>query len=419
MRKRKFRVFLSAALCLALCFALVPVSGFAVTQEEIDELEKEKQAITAKVDEKQAVVDELEAQHASVLERKQALDERNEFCRQQLELNQKQIALYDQMIADKELEVEEARTLEERQLERYRTRVRAMEESGGYNVLDIILNSGSLTQLLAALDDYQEIMKSDKALEDEYIAAREHTEAVKAEYEVYKAGLEEKKKELEGEQLELEAQIEEANKLISDILENLDAESEELQELLHAEEKAQAVIDKKIEELEEQKRQEAAAAAAASGGGGGATYSSEPVVGSTGNFIWPVSCTYITSCVGNRFHPITGEWKYHSGMDIGCQYGDTVWASDGGTVVIAGVNGGYGNCVMIQHSNYYTLYGHLSSIACSVGQSVSQGQTIGYVGSTGNSTGPHLHFEIRDGNKNCLDFGSWFSGLSYAPDSGG
>ena len=230
---------------------------------------------------------------------------------------------------------------------------------------------------------------------------------------------------LEGEKLQLEAELEEANELIRQITENLDTESAALAEIEAAVAETDARIDQLVAELEAQRaaeeeaRRKAEEEARQSQGGGGGGYSSGGTVTGTGSFIWPVSCTYITSCVGYRFHPITGEWKYHSGMDIGCAYGDTVWASDGGTVSLAEWNGGYGNCVMINHGNgYYTLYGHLSSIGVSYGQTVSQGQAIGNVGSTGNSTGPHLHFEIREGST-CLDFSSWFSGLSYAPDSGG
>ena len=112
--------------------------------------------------------------------------------------------------------------------------------------------------------------------------------------------------------------------------------------------------------------------------------------------IWPCpSCHTITSEFGWRIHPIYGTSKYHSGVDIGASYGATVIAADSGTVITAGWVSGYGNCVVISHGNgVSTLYGHMSSIAVSSGQSVSQGQTIGYVGSTGNSTGPHLHWEV-------------------------
>ena len=412
-------------LAVVLMLGVLPAQIFAVTQAEIDQLQRKKEAIEAKVEEKQAAVDELQEQQAGVMEQKAALDERNEYLFEQLKINAEQIALYDEMIAQKAKEVEEAKALEDEQLQRYRTRVRAMEENGRANILGMLLSSNSLGEFLTAIDDIGEIMESDKTLEDAYIAARINTEQVKADYEAYKAELEEKKLELDNEKTEIEAQIDEAAELIKNIQDNIDENESELKELRKAQEDAEALIDKKIAELEEQKRreEEARQAAAAGGGGGGVSYgNSDGSVVGTGNFAWPCACTYITSRVGGRIHPISGVYKYHSGMDIGCQYGDAVWASDAGTVILAGVNGGYGNCVMIDHGyvngdNYYTLYGHLSSIGVSVGQSVSQGQYIGAVGSTGVSTGPHLHFEIRN-SSGPTDFNWRFeSMLTYAPDA--
>jgi murein DD-endopeptidase MepM/ murein hydrolase activator NlpD len=124
--------------------------------------------------------------------------------------------------------------------------------------------------------------------------------------------------------------------------------------------------------------------------------------------------------MGNRYHPIFSEWRYHSGMDIGASYGSSVIASDSGTICYCGEKGGYGNCIMIDHGNgYYTLYGHLSGYAVSYEQTVTKGQTIGYVGSSGWATGPHLHFEIRSGST-ALDpeAVAGFSGLTYAADAG-
>ncbi len=423
MRKKSKSGILSAALAafLALCltFGVLPAPAFAVTQAEIDQLEQKKEAIEKKVEEKQAVVDELEAQHAGVMEKKQALDERNEYLLEQIQLNDEQIALYDKMIEEKAEEVVEAKRLEDEQLLRYRARVRAMEENGSGGLLAMLLNANSIGEFLTAIDDIGEIMESDKLLEDAYIAARKNTEQVKADYEVYKAGLEEKKDELNTEQEKLTAEIAEATDLIEKIMSDIDANAKELEELKKAQEDAEKLIDQKVAELEEQRRREEEARRNEGGGGGGG---GGGVTGS-GNFAWPCSCTYITSMVGYRLHPISGVWKYHSGMDIGCQYGDAVWASDAGEVILAGVNGGYGNCIMIDHGyvngdHYYTLYGHLSSIAVSVGQSVSQGEYIGAVGSTGVSTGPHLHFEIRN-SSGPTDFSWRFSGLTYDEDSGG
>ena len=423
-QKKLFHAAIAVLLAFVLAFGALPAPAFAVTQAEIDELERKKEAIEEKVEEKQAVVDELEEKHASVLEQKQALDERNDYLYEQLNINAEQIALYNELIAQKAREVDAAKAKELEQLERYRRRVRAMEENGQADFLAMLLNANSLGEFLTAIDDIGEIMESDKLLEDAYIAARENTERVKADYEQYKATLEAKKEELNTEKTRIEAEINEAAELLEKIKGDIDTYSEELAELEQAQKDAEELIEKKIAELEEQRRREeeaAAAAAAGGGGGGGGGYNSDGPIAS-GNFIWPCACTYITSRVGGRIHPISGVYKYHSGMDIGCQYGDAVWASDSGTVILAGENGGYGNCVMIDHGfvngdHYYTLYGHLSAIYVSYGQAVSQGETIGAVGSTGVSTGPHLHFEIRN-SSGPTDFNWRFeSFLTYAPDA--
>ena len=132
---------------------------------------------------------------------------------------------------------------------------------------------------------------------------------------------------------------------------------------------------------------------ASNAGGGG---SAAPDISySTSGYVWPVSGP-ITSPFGYRTHPIFGNQSFHSGVDIGASSGTSVAAAGSGTVISAGWNGGYGNCVIIDMGNgVSSLYGHLSSVYVSSGQTVSAGQSIGAVGSTGNSTGPHLHFEMR------------------------
>ena len=120
---------------------------------------------------------------------------------------------------------------------------------------------------------------------------------------------------------------------------------------------------------------------------------------STGSFIWPIS-GHINSGFGYRFHPIHRRTIMHTGLDIGGPNRGAIRAADGGQVIWAGWKGGYGKAIMINHGmksghNLITLYGHMSSLAVSAGQNVDKGQTIGYEGSTGYSTGPHLHFEVR------------------------
>ena len=126
-------------------------------------------------------------------------------------------------------------------------------------------------------------------------------------------------------------------------------------------------------------------------------------VKSTGEFIWPTSGT-ITSQYGYRNAPTAGASSYHEGIDIGAPAGSNVAAADGGRVVFAGYNGGYGYQVVIQHDNgMQTVYSHLSKISANVGDTVAKAQTIGNVGSTGTSTGPHLDFRIKDENGNFVD----------------
>lgn len=387
------------------------VSAYAVSESELDELKAERDALVKQRRQQQAVVNDLRAQQASVLAVKQALDERNVYTQWQIDLTKQEIALYDDMIADKNIEVAEAKTLELEQLERYRTRVRAMEENGTASFLAYLFNSSNLGEFLTAVDDIGEIMESDRELEEAYIAARENTEAVVAEYEAYKADIVEKQDVLRDEQEKLQAELDEATKLITDITADLASNAATLEEFEQAEREAETNVANMVIALEKQRQ----AQAAASGGG----YSNGSTVVGTGQFSWPVpSCTYLTSRFGLRVHPITGATKSHTGIDVGAESGATIVAADGGTVVLAGVNSGYGNCVMIDHGNgYKTLYAHMSSIAVTNGQTVSKGDTVGYVGSTGLSTGPHCHYEVwKDGSR--IDPEQFYSGLTYSANAG-
>ena len=417
MKKKNRNRFLALALSLVMAFAVLPVPADAVSQSEVDALTAERDKITAQRQEKQAVVDALAAQHASIVEQKAAMDERNLYTLQQIQLNSDEIAMYDEMIAEKAEELNEAERLEDEQLERYRVRVRAMEENGNYGFLTVVLKASNLGDFLTAMDDVGEIMESDKALEDQYTAARENTAQVKADYEATKTDIEAKQAELRAEQAELEKDIEEATALILSLEGDMDNKQAEIDAIQAAEDEANSQIADMVAELERlRKEAEAAAAAGGANGGGGSGGGS---VSGTGSFVWPVpSCTYITSRFGLRVHPITGETKSHTGLDIGAAYGATIVAADGGTITKATVYGGYGNCVMINHGNgYVTLYGHMSSIAVSEGQSVSQGDTIGYVGSTGLSTGPHCHFEVWY-NGSRIDPEQFFTGLTFSESAG-
>ncbi len=416
-------VILAVLMLASLVVSVIPVSAYAVTEEEISALQAEKKAISGRVSDCKQRLEALKQQQANVLEQKAALMEQNKLTQEQIDLAQAQIDLYNDMIAEKAEEVEEARTREERQLQKYRTRVRAMEENGGYNILAVVFNSSNLSQLMSGVDDMGEIMESDRALEDQYIAAREETEDIKAEYEATKADYEEKQAELKAEQDELKKQMDAANELIESLAEDIEKATKEYEAAAAEEAAAAAEVSAFIAQYNAQKAAQAAQNAAnnaANGGGdGGATgadggsYSSG--IQGTGTLMWPVPCSMtVTSRYGNRSDPFTGSTAYHAGIDIDGfnKDGQAIVAADSGTVITASSNSGYGNYVIIDHGNMKTVYAHCSGLAVSAGQTVSQGQTIAYLGATGRATGTHCHFEVYVGDSR-TDPAAYFSGISY------
>ena len=411
-------ICLVLALMLTMSLALMAVGSTGAGaigeqyQGEIDSIEAQKQELQSEREGMQAGIDELEAQKASVLEQKAALDAQNELARQEIELIDEQIALYSGLVEQKAEELEQARDEENAQLEVYKAHIRAMEENGKYTYLDIIFRCASLPELLTAMDQIGEIMEADKRLYDEYSAARQRTEEIKAEYEATLAELGEQSDELAEQKAALEEEIASAVELINELEEDLERAREEyaINEAAEAALNAQLdAINAQIAAEEEAARQEAMQNNQQYTGTGSTA---------TGSYIWPCpSSTYVTSRYGYRTHPIFGDQRPHSGIDISANTGATIVAADSGTVSVATYSDSYGNYVTIYHSNgTYTLYAHMSSLAVSAGQSVSQGDTIGYAGSTGWATGPHLHFEIR-ANGGTVDPLAYFSNYSLAPDA--
>ena len=411
-------ICLVLALMLTMSLALMAVGSTGAGaigeqyQGEIDSIEAQKQELQSEREGMQAGIDELEAQKASVLEQKAALDAQNELARQEIELIDEQIALYSGLVEQKAEELEQARDEENAQLEVYKAHIRAMEENGKYTYLDIIFRCASLPELLTAMDQIGEIMEADKRLYDEYSAARQRTEEIKAEYEATLAELGEQSDELAEQKAALEEEIASAVELINELEEDLERAREEyaINEAAEAALNAQLdAINAQIAAEEEAARQEAMQNNQQYTGPGSTA---------TGSYIWPCpSSTYVTSRYGYRTHPIFGDERFHSGIDISANEGATIIAADSGTVSVATYDSSYGNYVTVYHSNgTYTLYAHMSSLAVSAGQTVSQGDTIGYAGSTGWATGPHLHFEIRS-NGGTVDPLAYFSNYSLAPDA--
>lgn len=380
-------VLLALIFVISLMTALIPTNASAASQSEINRLTQQRKELQAKQKEQQKTINSLRSKKASVVDQKAALDKENDLAQQEIELVKEQITAYDQQIEDKGVELEAAKQEEEAQTVRFRSCVRHLEEYGQMSYIAILLEATSLSDLLARMDMVGEVIAYNKQVQADMTAAREKVETVKAELEDARTELQDKQSELETKQVALQQKVSEANALLASLESDINAYKSVHDQYEQQQKNVQSQIDKQVEEL---RRQEEVNKNNNPG------YDPGKANGSTGTMMWPCpSCHYITSQFGWRYHPIYQTQKYHSGVDIGASYGATIVAADGGTIITAGSVSGYGNCVVINHGNgITTLYGHMSSIAVSVGQKVSKGQTIGYVGSTGNSTGPHLHWEV-------------------------
>ncbi len=417
MKKR--RVFVSVVavfLALLMLFSLVASAlGFlagAVSQSDVDQLQNQKTTLNQQKNAKKAALDALRTQQAGFVEMKAALDEKNELAQQEILVTEEQIAMYNEMIAEKETEAQAAQAAADEQLELYKVHLRAMEENGTFNFyLSVLFGAKDFGDLLARIDMITEIMEKDKAVEDSYKEARDYALEIKAEYEAYKAELDAKKAELEAEVELLKAEIAEAGQMIADLQKDIDAYTAEYNQMEANERAVQAQIDELTRQMqeEERRRQEEAAA-------NNTTPPTNPAV--TGSYQWPATSTYITSKYGNRVHPIFGTKKFHSGVDVGAGAGTNVTAADGGTVSVATYSSSYGNYVMIYHADgTSTLYAHMSALAVSQGQTVNKGDVLGYVGDTGWVNGPHLHFEVRVNGSTTDPLAYFGLGFTYADDA--
>lgn len=407
--KSAISVLLSLVLMFSLVLCFTPTNAnAATTQAEIDELKEQRNQLKEQQKDIQNTVNSLRGQQDKLIELKTALDEKNAITLQQILNLEEQITLHEELIEQKSVELEKAQDVADEQLRRLKVRIRNMEENGRYNYVAVLFGAESISEFLSLMDDIGDIMKSDRDLENSYKEAVTDLKTVKSEYEEARLELKEQKAELTNLSAQLEKDIAEANAAIQELEGDISANSAILSQLNAQDKEMQDKINQKIKELNEQNKPSNPS---------NPSNPSKPS-GSGTLTVWPSYCTYITSVQGNRVHPITGQQGTHGGTDIGASYGSAIYAAGSGTVVTAynnsAYNGGYGNYAMINHGNgIQTLYAHMSVCSVTVGQTVSAGQTIGYVGSTGRSTGPHLHFEVRV-NGSRVDPQSYYPGISFS-----
>lgn len=397
MSKKKRAVSLFVALALVLS-ALVsgPVlpggSAQAVTQAEINQMQSERNSLAAEIKELEEQIEAIQDDKDQALQQKQYLDEQIALLDQEIAQLDEIIAAYDVSIQEQQAQIDELQAKEDAQYQLFCQRVRSMEEQGTVSYLSILFNASSFSDLLNNAMLVGEIMDYDNDIISMLQATRAEVEAAQAELLDQQAEQQAVRDEQAASRAVLQEQEEKAAELVEQIL----AEESEYEAALAQMEAEDARIQAEMAEAQRQMAAAQAAAAAAAANGGTVTPGAGTVVSESG-FYWPVPGYYtLTSKFGWRIHPIYGTSRYHNGTDISVPKGVPIGAAKSGVVTTSTYNqGGYGNYVVVTHSDgYQTLYAHMDSRAVSVGDVVSQGQTLGYVGTTGASTGYHLHFEV-------------------------
>ncbi len=399
MSKRRIMAFCLALILLGVSFGAAVRSAQAATisatKEKISELEKKKKDLQSKLksleSEKKDIVSyisKLDAQLTELEDDLAATEEDIEKTEEKLEYTRKELA--------------QAEEDEKTQYANMKSRIKFMYENGGSDYVSILLGATDFADLLNRTEYIEKISEFDKTMLDRYIATKHLIEQKKAEIEETLQELEDYKAELELEQEQVqevrekkESELRSYEAKIADTEDDVKAYASEIAK---QEDMLEKLIEEEKKRQEEEARKKKAAEEAARKKNSDKSDSSDSSGGKTSasGLRWPLNVSgTITSGFGRRSSPTRGASTYHKGIDIAVSYGTAIVAAGSGTVLTAGYNSAMGNYIVINHGGgLYTYYEHCSRFAVKQGASVAKGQVIAYVGSTGVSTGPHLHFGV-------------------------
>ena len=365
--KTKRIIAMVCAILVAVAFIISVVGpALAATQQQIDNAKDKTEQ--AKKDSEEA-----EKRRQEALAQYHSIDKQINDTELEISVLETQIEQTKEDIALKEKELKQAENDYEEYEELFLKRARIMYESSEIKYLEILFGANDFSDFLTKLEMISQLMKYDRDILTQLDATKKKIESTKAEFEDILARQEENAKVLADRKLSLDKILESKSNLLA----AAEKDAEKYKAIYEAAEAAEEALIKNNSEA--------------------LSYNSNPVNYSGGAFAWPVpGVNRITSKYGYRIHPVYKTKKFHSGIDIGAGYGVNIVASADGVVTLATTNGGYGKCIIINHgSGITTLYGHCSSLLVSKGDKVTKGQVIAKIGSTGVSTGPHLHFEVR------------------------
>ena len=418
MKRKTMVSILAGALALFMILGLVlsilPASVFAASSSAIKDELAELEAEAERIQQEKADLAQQQAQNTAdtedIVTRKMEIDQEIKLIHDEMNNINAQMQTYIQLIAEKQMELDDAQARQDQLNQQYKERIRAMEENGRISYWSVLFRARSFSEFLGNVSLMADIARADQAMLDELNAVAQEIQTAQAELAEEKAGLDAQRTALSESQAELDAKSAEATQ----ILDELNDKTAELQayyaEYEEKESELSASIAQKEQEYtealqaeEEARREEEAAAnnnnnSGSSGGNGNAGSEGGSSSGGASSSGWLYPLPYrvsITDAYGWRINPISGQRSFHHGTDFAAGSGTAIYASRSGTVTDAGYDDVYGYSVTINHGDgYSSLYAHMTHFVVSSGDYVTQGQVIGYVGSTGWSTGPHLHFSI-------------------------
>lgn len=351
-------------------------------ESEIKKAKEEKQSLQSGLTNVKEIKKQLEASKTSLASYIEELDKSLADIQEKIDELKTMISEKEAEIEEKTKELEEAVAVQEAQYEAMKARIKFMYEKGDTLYLELVFKSESFGEMLNKAEYIEMLSAYDRKMLDEYVAQAEYVALCKEELEEEKDVLEEAKKSVEAEEASLNelitAKEQEINAVSTDIR-NKEAAIAEYEAEIASQNETIAALEKAV--AEERKKLAAEQGRKYDGG----------------MFTWPApSFTRISDEYGNRIHPTLGIQKFHNGLDMAAPGGSAILAAYDGTVVAADYSSSMGNYIMIDHGDsLYTIYMHASALYVSKGAEVSKGDKIAAVGSTGRSTGNHLHFSVR------------------------
>lgn len=362
----KYNRYVSALLAVSLLLSPTYLST-------ADDLDNELQDVQGQIEESRSTQASWQAIITDIAEKLKAIQAELDEATRKLQAIKKEQDQVNLQIKQLQEEIQKAEVQLRARQAILNKRVRVIYMHGQLSYIEVILGANSFSDFANRLELLKRIIRSDFNLIQEIQQRKAAIEAKKVEIEKEKARLDELASQAQKVQDKVKVKKAEQQRVLVHARTQQDAAKQMEADLIARSNEIRQIIQSRMQQ----------------------NSGSDQIVHGSGTFIWPCNGP-ITSPFGYRTHPIFGTTIYHSGIDIGVDYNTPIHAADGGTVILAGWCGGYGNAVIIDHGNgLQTLYGHNTSVAVSEGQTVSQGQVIAYSGSTGYSTGPHCHFEVR------------------------